>query len=188
MRVIYDFPSGCRKCGSVLLAGESQGAGPLHITCAGCGTPTPHMPPDADEPPAEPAPPSQPERQRETDKRFYRLIPHACRACGGRLAKSRPDRRGTVYIRCMECGSTTAGPSGNRLLHKELCACGAKLASGKSDGLRCVRNRRPTLESPLEVSVIKGTPSPPAPPPLRRGQHRRAPDQGDGFPDDDGDA
>lgn len=82
----------------------------------------------------------------------WRLEPHVCRVCFGRIA-SRPadgdedtDRR--VYS-CTNCG---AEAEGNRA--SVVCACGTKIRSGASKGrlidagLRCHENRARSMEFP----------------------------------------
>jgi len=169
-RMIYGYAGGCKKCGGTLLVGELF-MKRLRAVCAGCGTARPDLPADPD------SPPRRPKRQRELpsqqDTRLYRFIPHVCRLCGGRLAKTRPNSQGVVCIRCAICGSSILGPNSNKRLHEELCACGAKLANGKSDGLRCVRVRSPSPAMQGEVVVVKEQPrSSSGPPDIPESWHR----------------
>jgi hypothetical protein len=72
----------------------------------------------------------------------WTLIDHVCRTCFGRLLK-----RGEE-VRCADCETTVHGS------HTALCACGARLKSGRNAGLRCRRNAQPTAEQPAAVVVV----------------------------------
>lgn len=77
----------------------------------------------------------------------WRLEPHACRVCFGRLV-SRRQVDGPRLYRCSNCGMELAGgrPS-------VLCCCGMKLATGRDAAVRCVRNPKRTPELPSEIIV-----------------------------------
>lgn len=87
----------------------------------------------------------------------WRLEPHACRICFGRIV-SRRQVDGPRLYRCANCGTEVLGgrPSA-------LCCCGMKLATGRDAGVRCVRNPKRTTELTSEIiveaaSVPKGAP------------------------------
>lgn len=81
----------------------------------------------------------------------WRLEPHCCRVCFGRIA-SRKSGNGRTY-QCTNCGLEAAG-------HKPsvVCACGLKLRKRKGDGrsaetmadagIRCHPNKRISPEFP----------------------------------------
>ena len=87
----------------------------------------------------------------------WRLEPHVCRVCFGRIA-SRPmdddddDRR--LYA-CTSCGAEAMG-------HKAsvLCACGTKVRRGKNQlvdaGLRCHENKARSPEFPAQYVASFG--------------------------------
>jgi hypothetical protein len=78
------------------------------------------------------------------DRRGWRISDHVCRICLGRvLVTTNPD--GTETARCSNCDIEADGD------HRAICACGLKLKSGKSAGLRCVRNPNPTGEMPSRI-------------------------------------
>lgn len=88
----------------------------------------------------------------------WRLEPHVCRSCMGRIA-SRPigdDEDGQRLYQCTNCGLEAVG---NRA--SVLCACGLKLNRGGgklvSAGLQCHSNRNPSLQFPsLFVASVSG--------------------------------
>lgn len=77
----------------------------------------------------------------------WRLVPHCCHACFGRLV-SRPGRGGATYYRCSNCGLERESTR-----PETLCACGITLRTGRNAGLRCIRNPAPTPECPSEIVV-----------------------------------
>lgn len=72
---------------------------------------------------------------------LWKLTDHACRHCLARLLVSEDGKR----VMCPNCEA--AADDGV----KSLCACGMKLKSGKSAGLRCIRNPNPTDEMPSRI-------------------------------------
>lgn len=78
----------------------------------------------------------------------WRLEPHVCRACFGRVASRELDDEGMAreYV-CTNCGLSAEGARVS-----VICACGTKLKSGKSAqkdaGLRCHENRARSPEFP----------------------------------------
>ena len=88
------------------------------------------------------------------DSRHYRVIPHACRACGGRLLRAeREDKEALVRYRCANCGIHQDAPAENRYGHRLLCFCGAKPPGGVKLALRCVANPQQRLEAPDQIIV-----------------------------------
>lgn len=92
-------------------------------------------------------------RQRED----WRLEPHVCRVCFGRVASRETDADAglRLYV-CTNCGLEAEG-------HKvtALCACGTKIRRGKTGqvdaGLRCHENQARSVEFPaLYVASIAG--------------------------------
>lgn len=83
----------------------------------------------------------------------WRLEPHVCRACFGRVA-SRPagdeDSDHRIYA-CTNCGLEAEGARAS-----VLCACGTKIRSGVQKGryvdagLRCHENRARSPEFPAQ--------------------------------------
>lgn len=78
----------------------------------------------------------------------WRLEPHACRVCFGRLVSRRPVAGGPRIYRCTNCGMEIPGARAS-----VLCCCGMKLATGRDAGLRCIRNPKRTPECPSEIVV-----------------------------------
>lgn len=85
----------------------------------------------------------------------WRLEPHCCQACYGRIASREADDGTSVY-QCTNCGAEAAGTKPS-----VLCACGTKIRKGgKSSsvfvnaGLRCHANEAasPSLPSVYVVS------------------------------------
>lgn len=70
----------------------------------------------------------------------WKLEPHVCGACFGRVLSCRSD--GRQSFRCSNCGAEWTAEA------KRGCACGIKLA-GRDAGIRCVPNdrQRPELLS-----------------------------------------
>jgi hypothetical protein len=90
----------------------------------------------------------------------WRLEPHCCRACFGRIA-SMPVAGGRLY-QCTNCGAEAVGSKPD-----VLCACGIKLRKAKGDGrssvalqdagIRCHLNKRVSPEFPaLYVASFGG--------------------------------
>lgn len=79
----------------------------------------------------------------------WRLEPHACRHCFGRvLARTAED--GAQVFRCSNCGAE------GREAVKSVCCCGMTLRSGKSAGLRCTINNNKNAALPSEVVAVSG--------------------------------
>jgi hypothetical protein len=79
---------------------------------------------------------------------YWKIEPHACRICFGRiLSRTMPD--GSTVSRCSECDTEVEGGP-----HK-LCCCGVKLNGGKNAGLRCLPNPNKTPEAPAAIVVRK---------------------------------
>lgn len=87
----------------------------------------------------------------------WRLEPHVCRACFGRLVSRPADDadEGQRLYHCSNCGLEAEG-------HKPsaLCACGTKLRKGKGQfvdaGLRCHENSAKSPEFPAEIVASYG--------------------------------
>lgn len=86
---------------------------------------------------------------------LWRVTPHACRICFGRILQRFVGGRHQTM--CAECGTTVEGS------HKALCCCGTKMADGKDAGLRCIKNPHVTPETPHQVIVrhVSALPSDP---------------------------
>lgn len=78
------------------------------------------------------------------DKRLWRITPHVCQRCLARVLVTE-SKDGKQTARCSNCGLEAEGG------HKAICACGLKLKSGKSAGLKCIPNPKPSAEMPSEV-------------------------------------
>ena len=76
---------------------------------------------------------------------MWTLTEHVCRVCLGRVLERRDSERGKVF-RCADCGEEVEGRVEN------LCACGARLRTGRNAGLRCV-SHPPTPDAPSEIVV-----------------------------------
>lgn len=81
----------------------------------------------------------------------WRLEPHCCRSCFGRIAsKALDDEDDKRLYQCTHCGLEAEG-------HKAavLCACGTKLPKGKgktvSAGLQCHENKARSIEFPAVI-------------------------------------
>ena len=81
------------------------------------------------------------------DRREWRLTAHVCARCLGRVLITDNDD-GTHTVRCSNCGFEAEGD------HRSICACGLKLKSGRSAGLRCEKNATPTAEIPSEIVAV----------------------------------
>lgn len=88
----------------------------------------------------------------------WRLEPHCCRLCFGRIM-SRPtdEDDGTVY-RCANCGAEAIGTR-----PAVLCACGTRIRKGGKHsatfvdaGLRCHVNQNPNPSLPSEIVASYG--------------------------------
>jgi len=83
------------------------------------------------------------------DDFYFRLTPHCCRVCFGRvLARETFDHK-QVY-RCSNCGIEKEGRS-----EAAICACGMKLKSGVDAGIRCQAQEHPTPEFPSQVVAVQ---------------------------------
>lgn len=82
-----------------------------------------------------------------TDRRTWKFTDHCCRLCLGRVLVS-DNADGTQTAKCSICETEVEGG------HRELCACGLKLKSGKSAGLKCQRQANPTSELPARVVAV----------------------------------
>lgn len=78
------------------------------------------------------------------DRRLWKITPHVCSRCLGRVLVA-DNADGTQTARCSNCGLEAGGG------HKAICACGLKLKSGRSAGLRCTINPNRTDELPSEI-------------------------------------
>ena len=79
------------------------------------------------------------------DEEVWRLTPHCCRVCFGRiLARETFDRR-KIY-RCSCCGVEAEGRN-----ESAVCCCGIKLKTGMDAGIRCRISDNKTPEFPAEV-------------------------------------
>ena len=75
----------------------------------------------------------------------WRIEPHVCAACFGRIASSQPGEAERVY-RCTNCGSSGAA------MAKSICCCGMKYGA-RDAGVRCIPNpdRRPEMMNEIVV-------------------------------------
>lgn len=71
----------------------------------------------------------------------YELTNHCCKTCLGRILFD-----GTRH-RCSNCGAESSTG------HEGICACGAKMRSGRSAGIRCAVNTKRDASFPGEVVV-----------------------------------
>jgi hypothetical protein len=79
----------------------------------------------------------------------WNFIPHACRACLGRLLE-----RGGV-IRCAECGAEACGGP------EALCGCGITVEGAREPlGFRCELNQARGPASPSEIVIVFGADGP----------------------------
>lgn len=80
---------------------------------------------------------------------YFRLTPHCCRVCFGRvLARETFDHK-RVY-RCSNCSIEKEGRS-----EAAICACGMKLKNGVDAGIRCQAQEHPTPEFPSQVVAVQ---------------------------------
>lgn len=79
---------------------------------------------------------------------LWRIEPHVCRACGGRLLSREAGKDGDEY-RCSNCGAAATGRR-----PWVLCGCGIRIRGAIDAGLRCKPNPRPSPESPGEIVVM----------------------------------
>ena len=80
----------------------------------------------------------------------WRLEPHVCLVCMGRIVSRLPKReRGSeerrVY-RCTNCGATGRGQA------RTLCMCGTRYG-GRDAGIRCTPNPSRSTECPSEITA-----------------------------------
>ncbi len=78
------------------------------------------------------------------DRRLWSITPHVCSKCLGRVLVTE-NKDGSQTARCSNCGAEGEGG------HKSICACGLKLKSGKSAGLKCVANPNRSADLPSEI-------------------------------------
>lgn len=79
------------------------------------------------------------------DESVWRLEPHVCRVCFGRIVSRAADQDGKRLYRCACCGVSEPGASA-----RVLCSCGVKL-NARSAGIRCEPNKNKTAEFPFEI-------------------------------------
>lgn len=74
-----------------------------------------------------------------SEQPVWRLEPHVCNRCYGRVLSRNVDGGARIY-RCAECGNSATGKTS-----QVICSCGMKLGGKKDMGIRCMRNenRRP---------------------------------------------
>jgi hypothetical protein len=78
------------------------------------------------------------------DSNLFRIEPHVCAICFGRILSRDGGENGRVY-RCACCGEERQGAS-----VRVLCSCGMKLRA-RSAGVRCAENPRRSPEFPFEI-------------------------------------
>jgi hypothetical protein len=84
---------------------------------------------------------------------LWRLTPHVCGACFGRVLRSEPGLDGRWRFRCADCG--VESDLGNDR-SPPLCACRIKFAN-RNAGIRCAENPNPRPEMPAEfIAIDKG--------------------------------
>ena len=76
----------------------------------------------------------------------WRLEPHVCLACYGRIA-SRKDGEGRLY-RCTNCGAQGLGSV------RSICGCGSRV-NRRDAGLRCRPNPHRSPENPAEFVLME---------------------------------
>jgi hypothetical protein len=86
---------------------------------------------------------------------LYRIEPHVCVSCMGRvLSRALPDLGGapttTRLYRCAECGIERVGHDS-----AIMCACGFKVNGRATIGLRCEPNPGKSPEFPAEIIAIQ---------------------------------
>lgn len=78
---------------------------------------------------------------------LWKLSPHVCRLCLGRIMV-RDNADGSETARCSCCGAMGEGGP------ESICACGMKLKSGKSAGLKCAPNPSKSPDLPHEYVAV----------------------------------
>jgi hypothetical protein len=76
---------------------------------------------------------------------LWRLSPHVCRRCFGRVLE------GDGVFRCSVCGAVAAGKV------ELMCACGLTVAQPSGNrvrAFRCITNPAPCPASPAEVVIV----------------------------------
>lgn len=74
----------------------------------------------------------------------WKLEPHVCAGCFGRVASRKPADGSSKVFRCTNCGAEGHG------LARSVCACGSRI--GKTDaGIRCVPNDAKGPDFPSEI-------------------------------------
>ncbi|ATI15689.1 hypothetical protein [Bordetella phage vB_BbrM_PHB04] len=83
--------------------------------------------------------------KKDQDNWDWKLTPHVCRACFGRvLMRETFDRR--KVFRCSNCGAEREGHDS-----RVICTCGLKLRTGIDAGVRCMVNADKSPEWPSEI-------------------------------------
>lgn len=81
--------------------------------------------------------------RREKDEDFdWKLTPHVCRACFGRILVRETFDRRKVFL-CSNCGASREGHDS-----RVICCCGLKLRPGIDMGVRCQENENRSPEWP----------------------------------------
>jgi hypothetical protein len=82
----------------------------------------------------------------------YRVTPHICRICFGRvLMRETFDKR--KLFRCSNCGVELEGKN-----EAAICMCGLKLGTKVDAGIRCVPNPEKRPELPNEIIAEQAQP------------------------------
>lgn len=93
---------------------------------------------------------------------LWRLEPHVCRKCFGRVLSRCADTVGVRVYRCSDCGHEVEADN-----PAEICCCGVKIRKSGRDGskhggslvdagLRCIKNPARTNLLPSEVVAAEG--------------------------------
>lgn len=89
----------------------------------------------------------------KNDQEFsWKLTPHVCRACFGRILVRETFDHRKVY-RCSNCGVEREGKDS-----RVICTCGLKLRNGVDAGVRCEVNNEKSPEWPSEIVASQVTP------------------------------
>ena len=94
---------------------------------------------------------AHPAHARARDGETWRLEPHCCRVCFARIASTKLEHGGRLYV-CTNCGLEGEGKPSS------VCACGIKLRKARADGrsgeamidagVRCHENPEPSPANP----------------------------------------
>lgn len=76
---------------------------------------------------------------------IWRLEPHCCRVCFGRILSRAQSEPGARVFRCADCGIEKTATHASAL-----CACGVRL-NARNAAIRCEPNERRTPEFPFEI-------------------------------------